>query len=103
MHLRRNAVVMNKPIYKVIDSRGRITLPKSLRSDVDIQTGDVIELLSENNSVRIIKAEVIHIDNTSQISLKNTAIAALKEMDEKSLIEVSKKAVSLLEKKKGCK
>lgn len=95
--------MIDKPIYKVIDSRGRITLPKALRDDVDIHTGDVVELFSEDDGISIKKVEVICLNDKTQNSLKNTAIAALKGMNEKSLIEMSKKAVSLLEKKKGCK
>ena len=89
----------NKPIYKVIDSRGRITLPKTLRDDADIHTGDVVELFSEDDGISVKKVEVIRLNDKTQNSLKNTAIAALKEMNQKSLIEMSKKAVSLLEKK----
>lgn len=89
-----------KPTYKVLDCRGRITIPKALREEVDMESGDVVEIYKENGKLNIIKAEVIHIDATNQTSLKNTAMATFKEMDEKSLIEISKKAVSLLEKRK---
>lgn len=90
----------DKLIYKVLDCRGRITIPKIIRDEVDLGVGDVVELYNVDGNIQISKAEVIHIDATSQISLKNTAIAAFKEMDEKSLIEISKKAVCLLEKRK---
>lgn len=89
----------DKPIYRIMDERGRVTIPKNLRDQAKIETGDVIELLINKDGITIFKVEVIHIDDTTQQSLQNTAYSAIANMDKKSLLKVSKRIVCELERK----
>lgn len=89
-----------RPVYKIMDKRGRITIPKELRTKADIENGDVIHLYAEEEKVCIRKVEVVHAEIGDKKRIESTVFSALSEMDESSLLKTSRKIVRLLENKK---
>lgn len=69
-------------MYSTITSKGQITIPKEVRENLDLNRGDRIEFVKENNG----KYSIIPIAN-SLSSLKNVLpkvdkIISLEEMDQ---------------------
>ena len=52
---------MKKPVYKLLDEKGRILIPKEFRQMAELESGDIVKLsVSSGNShsrreVRIVK------------------------------------------------
>ena len=53
---------MNKAVFKIVDSKGRITLPKHLREKNDIDTGDIVSLTVDAGRIAVKKAIVFEDD-----------------------------------------
>lgn len=53
------AMKNTKKIYKILDSQGRVVLPRELREEVDIQKGDIIEFSVRDNAIIVEKLDVI--------------------------------------------
>lgn len=72
---------MSKPINKIVDAKGRIHLPTSLRQSLGIESGDVVTITAGGGSIRIKKAIVMDGSGTiSQEAKEAYAETVLREM-----------------------
>lgn len=93
------AMKNTKKIYKILDSQGRVVLPRELREEVDIQKGDIIEFSVRDNAIIVEKLDVIKLNDDSLDSLLNTVISTAKKLDKGSLLLLTKRLVEFAEKK----
>ena len=49
---------MRKPIYKLIDSKGRVLIPKSMRDAAKMEYGDIVRLGLADGKVTVRKVDV---------------------------------------------
>ena len=49
----------NRPIYKLVDSKGRVLIPKNLREAAKMEYGDIVRLRVEDGSVSVCKVDII--------------------------------------------
>lgn len=88
-----------KKIYKILDSQGRIILPRELREKADIQKGDIIELSVHDHAIIVEKLDVVKLNDDSLDNLHNTVISSAKKLDKKTLLILAKRLVEFAEKK----
>lgn len=93
------AMKNTKKIYKILDSQGRVVLPRELREEVDIQKGDILELSVRDNAIIVEKLDVVKLNDDSLDSLLNTVISTAKKLDKGSLLMLTKRLVEFAEKK----
>lgn len=55
----------NKPIYKLMDSKGRVLIPKELRTASGMDYGDIVRLGVSNGTVSVQKVDIIEIGDQS--------------------------------------
>lgn len=91
---------MSKVIYKVIDYRGRITLPWEFRKFLGIKGGDIIKLETDNDRIQInvSKMDLVEIGKQDPETVKAYMNAAVKAMTPEERIAF---AAQLLEHMKG--
>lgn len=87
-----------KKIYRIIDSRGRISVPASLREESGIEAGDVLELYVNREKLIIEKIDIVKLNDSSEESMRNIVISTAKKMDKKNLLKLTKYLVELAEK-----
>ena len=87
-----------KKIYKVIDSSGRIGIPISLREELNIELGDVLELYVNKQMLIIEKVDIVRLNDSSEESMRNMVISTAKKMDKKNLLKLTKYLVELVQK-----
>ncbi len=84
-------------IYKIIDDRGRITIPQEIRTATDINKGDVIKISIKGKQIVLTKVGIVdYKDFTSQELLTNIH-NALNYLDKDERIEVIKNVLKALE------
>lgn len=93
------AMKNTKKIYKILDSQGRVVLPRELREEVDIQKGDIIEFSVHDNAIIVEKLDVVKLNDDSLDSLLNAVISTAKKLDKGSLLMLTKRLVEFAEKK----
>lgn len=91
-------IFMKMKYYKILDSRGRLTVPIELREQVDIQTGDVLELSINKNSIMIEKIDIVKLNEETSGNMKNMIMSTAKKLDRGSLLFLAKRLVELAEK-----
>lgn len=56
----------NKPIYKLVDGKGRVLIPKSLRDAAKLEYGDIVRLGLMDGKVTVRKVDVVEAGDQSR-------------------------------------
>ena len=80
VRLRREAILLSKPIYKLVDQNGRILIPVELRRAVGMEQGDIVQLGLFNGKVTVRKVDVIEIGDQSPDAVEAYVRAAFRTM-----------------------
>jgi len=90
-----------KSIYKIIDSSGRILIPKELRAAADMEAGDIVKLGIQKGTVTAKKLDIIEVGDQSPEAVETYVKAAVKAMSEETQINIAAHILELLERGKG--
>ena len=89
-----------KPIYKLIDGKGRVLIPKELRIASDMDYGDIVRLGMVNGIVSIQKVDIIEIGDQSPEAVEAYVRAAFKTMPNDIKLSLISDLTALLQQKK---
>lgn len=90
-----------KPIYKIVDAKGRVLIPKALRSAVEMDHGDIVRLGIQKGVITAKKVDLIEIGDQSPEAVEAFVCAAIRDMPEDKLISIAAKLLDIIEKRKG--
>lgn len=88
-----------KGTYRLIDSKGRIYLPKELRNVLEVDCGDFVKLTEQSGQINIQKVHLIEIGDQSPEAVETYVHAVAAAMPREKQVEL---AAMLLKKIKGC-
>lgn len=57
---------MNESVYKVVDSRGRVHLPKEFRGKMDLDCGEIVKLTAGEGGLQVKKVHLIELGTNPQ-------------------------------------
>ena len=92
---------MNKPIYKLVDSKGRVLIPKALRDMAKMEYGDIVRLGLADGKVTVRKVDIVEAGDQSPEEVEAYVRAAFKSMPDSTRLELIGELSSLLQKKEG--
>lgn len=92
---------MNKSIYKLIDGKGRVLIPKSLRDATGMEYGDILRLGISDGKVTIRKVDIVEAGDQSPEAVEAYVRAAFKSMPDSLRLELIGELSALLQKKEG--
>ena len=90
-----------KPIYKIVDGKGRILIPKELRSSSGMDYGDIVKLSIHQGIVSVKKVDLIEVGDQSPEAVEAFIHAAIREMPENTQITLAARLLELIEQRKG--
>ena len=90
----------NKPIYKLMDSKGRVLIPKELRTASGMDYGDIVRLELANGRVSVQKVDIIEIGDQSPEAVEAYVRAAFKTMPDDTRLSLISDLTALLQQKK---
>lgn len=90
---------MSKPIYKLVDSKGRVLIPKVLRERARMEYGDIVRLGVSNGSIVIQKVDIVEVGDQSPEAVEAYVRAAVKRMTDKKRLELIEELSHLIQKK----
>lgn len=91
----------NRPIYKLVDSKGRVLIPKNLREAAKMEYGDIVRLRVEDGSVSVCKVDIIEAGDQSPKAVEAYVRAAFKSMSDSIRLELIGELSGLLQRKEG--
>lgn len=88
-----------KRIYRIVDSKGRIYLPKDVRREAGIDSGDIIRLEADNGGwIGIMKVELIEAGDQSPEAMEAYVRAAIRQMSEGTHVRLLSELAGLIQK-----
>jgi AbrB family transcriptional regulator (stage V sporulation protein T) len=90
-----------KPIYKIVDGKGRVLIPKELRTASGMDYGDIVRLNINQGIVSVKKVDLIEVGDQSSGAVEAFVHAAIREMPEEKQISIAAKLLELIEQRKG--
>ena len=88
---------MNKPIFKIIDDKGRVVIPAALRAALGIEKGDVVGITAARGSLAVKKAIVLE-DNKMSLEAKEAYVeTVMRELPPDKLVSLLELAVRLIQ------
>ena len=92
---------MGRPIYKLLDSKGRVLIPKAMRDAAKMEYGDIVRLGLADGKVTVRKVEVVEAGDQSPEAVEVYVRAAFKSMPDSLRLELIGELSALLQKKEG--
>ena len=92
---------MGRPIYKLLDSKGRVLIPKAMRDAAKMEYGDIVRLGLADGKVTVRKVEVVEAGDQSPEAVEAYVRAAFKSMPDRLRLELIGELSALLQKKEG--
>jgi AbrB family looped-hinge helix DNA binding protein len=89
-----------KPVYKLIDEKGRVLIPKELRSATGIDYGDIVRIGVTNGRVSVRKVDIIEVGDQSPDAVEAYVRAAFKTMPDDIRLSLISDLTALLQQKK---
>ena len=77
---------MSKPVYKVMDSKGRVLIPRELRLAAGMCGGDILALQLQEGKVSVRKVEIVEVGDQSPEAYVRAAIKTMPDAVRLSLI-----------------
>ena len=90
----------NKPMYKLIDGKGRVLIPKELRTAAGMDYGDIVRLGMSNGKVSVRKVDIIEVGDQSPDAVEAYVRAAFKTMPDDTRLSLIAELTELLKQKK---
>ncbi len=90
----------NKPIYKLVDCKGRILIPKELRTAAGMDYGDIVRLGVSNGKVSVLKVDIIEVGDQSPEAVEAYVRPAFKTMPDDTRLSLIAELTELLKQKK---
>lgn len=92
-----------KPIYKILDDKGRVLIPKALRDAAEMEHGDIIRLRLQKGVITAQKVTLVEIGDKSPEAVEAYVRAAIKFMPEETQIGIAARLLELVEQRKECR
>ena len=90
-----------KPIYKIVDGKGRVLIPKELRAASGMDYGDIVKLGIHQGVVTAKKVDFIEVGDQSPEAVEAFVHAAIRGMPEDTQIAIAARLLELVEQRKG--
>lgn len=90
---------MNKPVYKLIDGKGRVLIPKALRDSAKMEYGDIVRLGLADGKVTVRRVDIVEAGDQSPEAVEAFVRSAFKSMPDTTRLEMIAELSGLLQKK----
>lgn len=91
---------MSKPIYKLVDGKGRVLIPKELRTAAGMDYGDIVRLGMEDGKVSVHKVDIIEAGDQSPEAVEAFVRSAFKTMPNSTRLGLIAELTGLMRQKK---
>ena len=92
---------MSKPMYRLVDGKGRVLIPKSMREAAKLEYGDIVCLGMAGGKITVRKVEVIEVGDQSPEAVEAYVRTAFQFMPDSLRLDLIGELSRLLQKKGG--
>lgn len=88
-----------KPVYKIVDGKGRVLIPKEYRAASGMDYGDIVRLDISQGTVSVKKVDLIEVGDQSPEAVEAFVRAAIKRMPDNTRLSLITDLTELLMRK----
>lgn len=92
---------MSKPMYRLVDGKGRVLIPKSMREAAKLEYGDIVCLGMAGGKITVRKVEVIEVGDQSPEAVEAYVRTVFQFMPDSLRLDLIGELSRLLQKKEG--
>ena len=85
---------MKKPVYKLLDEKGRILIPKEFRQMAELESGDIVKLSVSSGKIMVSKVDIVEMGSQDPQAVEAYVNAAVKHMSPARAFEIRDDQVS---------
>ena len=63
---------MKKPVYKLLDEKGRILIPKEFRQMAELESGDIVKLSVSSGKIMVSKVDIVEMGSQDPQAVLNS-------------------------------
>ena len=71
---------MKKPVYKLLDEKGRILIPKEFRQMAELESGDIVKLSVSSGKIMVSKVDIVEMGSQDPQAVEAYVNAAVKNI-----------------------
>ncbi len=86
---------MKKPVYKLLDEKGRVLIPKELRQKAEMEYGDILKLSVCGGKLSIVKVDIVEIGSQDPEAVEAYVNAAVKTMSHEKQVALAARILKL--------
>lgn len=86
---------MKKPVYKLLDEKDRVLIPKELRQKAEMEYGDILKLSVCGGKLSIVKVDIVEIGSQDPEAVEAYVNAAVKTMSHEKQVALAARILKL--------
>ncbi len=92
---------MKKPVYKLLDEKGRVLIPFDIRKKAEMEKGDIVKISFCSGKIVISKVDIIEVGRQDEEAVDAYVNAAVKVMSQSKQMALAEKILKLVQEKGG--
>ena len=94
---------MKKPVYKLLDEKARVLIPKEMRQMAEMEGGDIVKLSVTSGKISVSKVEIVEAGSQNPEAVEAYVNAAVKTMGREKQVELAARILKLAQQQEGGK
>lgn len=92
---------MKKPVYKLLDEKGRVLIPLELRQKAEMEKGDILKISLNAGKIVISKVYILEVGRQDAEAVEAYVNAAVKTMSHEKQVALATRILSLAQQEGG--
>lgn len=88
---------MKKPVYKLLDEKGRVLIPLEMRQKVELEKGDIVKVTISSGKIVLSKVDIVEAGKQDAETVEAYVHAAVKTMSHEKQVELAAKLLKLVQ------
>lgn len=86
---------MKKPVYKLLDEKGRVLIPLEFRKKAEMEKGDILKISIASGKITISKVDIVEIGKQDAEAVEAYVNAAIKTMSHEKQVALAARILKL--------
>ena len=92
---------MKKPVYKLLDEKGRILIPKEFRQMAELESGDIVKLSMSSGKIVVSKVDIVEMGSQDPQAVVAYVNAAVKHMSHAKQVALAARILKFAQQEGG--
>ena len=88
---------MKKPVYKLIDEKGRVLIPLDMRQKAELEKGDIVKVSVSSGKIVLSKVDIVEAGKQDPETVEAYVHAAVKTMCHEKQVALAAKLLKLVQ------